>query len=140
MMVSDGSERRDEAGRLVERVLARGQVDTFICAYRACPDILTLAEESRWRASIEEILAETKDAALVQTAGLAATAAREDDALSPREREVLDLLTQGLRNREIAERLFISEVTVKAHLRRAYGKLGVSSRAEAIIAMQHQQN
>ena len=57
--------------RLVERVLARGQVDTFICAYRACPDILTLAGASRrWRGSIEEILAETKDAALLKRLAL----------------------------------------------------------------------
>jgi LuxR family maltose regulon positive regulatory protein len=52
--------------------------------------------------------------------------------LSTREREVLALVAQGLRNREIAERLFISEVTVKAHMRSIMGKLGARSRTHAV--------
>jgi len=50
-------------------------------------------------------------------------------ALSRREREVAELVTQGLSNREIAERLFLSVKTVESHLSRAFRKLGVSSRA-----------
>ncbi len=141
MLVRNGSGRRDEAGRLVERVLARGQIDTFVCAYRACPDILELAAANRrWRPAISQILIETKDVALAERVGLAANSPRPNDVFSPREQEVVDLLAQGLRNREIAERLFISEVTVKAHLRRAYRKLGVRSRVEALVALQDQQD
>jgi DNA-binding NarL/FixJ family response regulator len=54
--------------------------------------------------------------------------------LSPRETEVLTLMSEGLRNREIAQSLFISEVTVKAHVRSIFGKLGVRTRTEAAIA------
>lgn len=51
--------------------------------------------------------------------------------LSEREREVLTLLAEGLRNREIAERLIISEATVKTHVRHVLEKLRFRNRAEA---------
>jgi DNA-binding NarL/FixJ family response regulator len=53
------------------------------------------------------------------------------EALSAREREVIGLLAQGLRNREIAERLVISETTVKTHVRHVLEKLRFRNRAEA---------
>ncbi|HKE81415.1 MAG TPA: response regulator transcription factor, partial [Solirubrobacteraceae bacterium] len=51
--------------------------------------------------------------------------------LSPREREVLDLMAEGLRNREIGERLFVSETTVKTHVRHVLEKLRFRNRTEA---------
>lgn len=51
--------------------------------------------------------------------------------LTPREREVMNLLARGESNRAIAERLFLTHKTVKNHVRAIYVKLGVSSRAEA---------
>jgi DNA-binding NarL/FixJ family response regulator len=52
-------------------------------------------------------------------------------AFSHRERQVLALLTTGLQNREIADRLFLAESTVKSHLASSFDKLGVRSRKEA---------
>lgn len=52
--------------------------------------------------------------------------------LSPREDEVFRLLADGLSQREIADRLFISERTVATHIQRILGKLGVHSRAQAV--------
>ena len=54
------------------------------------------------------------------------------EPLTPREREVLVLLSLGLSNREIAERLGISAHTAKFHVSSIFGKLGAESRAEAV--------
>lgn len=56
--------------------------------------------------------------------------------LTPRERELATLVASGLRNREIATRLGISEGTAKLHLYNVYKKLGVSSRVELALRMQ----
>jgi len=52
-------------------------------------------------------------------------------SLTSREREIMNLLAKGLSNKEISVELFITHKTVKNHLHTVYGKLGVSSRAEA---------
>jgi DNA-binding NarL/FixJ family response regulator len=58
--------------------------------------------------------------------------------LSGREREVLELLVEGLSNGQIAERLTISPATVRFHVSSILRKLGASSRAEAVsLAWQH---
>ena len=56
----------------------------------------------------------------------------ESLGLSKRESEVLELLTKGLSNQEIADQLFISLPTVKTHLSNIYDKLGVSRRTQAV--------
>ncbi|MCP4541032.1 MAG: AAA family ATPase [Chloroflexi bacterium] len=55
------------------------------------------------------------------------------DPLTKRELEVLHLIAAGLSNREIAERLFVGLSTVKKHINRMYGKLGVKRRTQAIV-------
>jgi DNA-binding NarL/FixJ family response regulator len=58
--------------------------------------------------------------------------------LSPREVEVLALVTQGMSNQDIADRLFLTINTLKSHIRQAYKKIGVSSRSQAVAwCMQH---
>jgi DNA-binding NarL/FixJ family response regulator len=57
---------------------------------------------------------------------------KEDYNLTPREMEVLDLLIQGLDNKMIAEKLFLSTFTIRAHIRNIYDKLHVHSKSQAI--------
>ena len=57
---------------------------------------------------------------------------KEPDALSARELEVLNELSLGITNREIADKLCISQATVKTHVLSIFGKLGVSSRMLAV--------
>ncbi|MCW2542085.1 MAG: Two-component system response regulator [Frankiales bacterium] len=54
-------------------------------------------------------------------------------SLSPREREVMDHVSRGCRNGEIAAALWLSEKTVKNHINRIFSKLGVDTRAQAIV-------
>lgn len=68
--------------------------------------------------------------------GIKGSTRGEDDvfgSLSPREREVLALITEGLGNAEIAERLSISEKTVRNHVSHLFDKLGVWTRAQAMV-------
>ncbi|MDQ6793996.1 MAG: response regulator transcription factor [Chloroflexota bacterium] len=63
--------------------------------------------------------------------GEPAAARRDTFGLSGREREVLGLIAEGRTNREIGERLFISQKTVGVHVGNILAKLGVSGRVEA---------
>ncbi|WP_208106631.1 response regulator transcription factor [Streptomyces sp. GC420] len=58
--------------------------------------------------------------------------------LSPREREILELIGEGLTNRQIGKRLYLSEKTVKNHISRLLAKLGVERRIQAaVLATEH---
>jgi pimeloyl-ACP methyl ester carboxylesterase/DNA-binding CsgD family transcriptional regulator len=85
-----------------------------------------LEDEPAWRRFQEAVLSFT---------GLASPAGEDPmfAALSAREREVLTLLTQGLGNAAIAESLSISDKTVRNHLSNIFDKLGVWTRAQAIV-------
>jgi DNA-binding NarL/FixJ family response regulator len=72
-------------------------------------------------------------AAPPRTTGAAQAGAPSAAWLTPRELEVLGLLARGHTNREIARSLFVSQSTVKKHVRRLMGKLGVSTRTQAAL-------
>jgi DNA-binding CsgD family transcriptional regulator len=57
---------------------------------------------------------------------------REDLSITPREMEILQLIAKGMSNREIAEKLFVSENTVKTHSSRVFDKLGARRRTQAV--------
>jgi two-component system, NarL family, nitrate/nitrite response regulator NarL len=66
-----------------------------------------------------------------------ASPARERNPLSTREREIVSLVAQGYKNKEMAEKMFISEQTVKNHLHNIFDKLGVSDRLELALYAIH---
>jgi len=80
-----------------------------------------------------KVIAAFQDAPKPADAAPAADAASEVENLSPREREILDLLTQGYADKEIADRLGVKHGTVRWHLQHVYEKLHVRSRTEAAL-------
>lgn len=71
------------------------------------------------------------------SAGAGGGKGRERSPLSTREREIVALVAQGYKNKEMAEKMFISEQTVKNHLHNIFDKLGVSDRLELALYAIH---
>jgi DNA-binding NarL/FixJ family response regulator len=117
----------------VSRVVEQGHRDSVVTACRAYPPLAVAAatDEAVSRA-LTELFISSRDIDLGRRAGLEMPRElRRNEGLSPREREVFELIAQGRSNREIAGTLFISESTTKVHVRHIFEKLGVHTRAEA---------
>ncbi len=100
-------------------------------------ELATLLRHAQARVShrdyVKSILAEIAKSAPVAPLG----SLEAPDALSEREVEVLRLVAEGLANRDIGQRLFISEKTVKTHLSNIMGKLGAANRTQAVDQGRH---
>lgn len=81
-----------------------------------------------------ESVFDTRSAAAMVRSVSAGGDAAEPSRLTRREREIVRLVAHGLSNREIGERLYISETTVKFHVRNSMRKLGAGRRAEVVYA------
>ena len=120
------------AAAALGRAVHTGMIESFVSAYRGCPELLVcLLQDREQHAPLERVLTRAGDNQLVPES--ASTNERSVMSLSPREKEVLALLAQGLSNAEIGRTLFISPDTVKVHVRHIYEKLGVRSRAAAAL-------
>jgi len=113
----------------------KGQFDALILAYRARPTLLENLATTVDEHEFASLISRARDNSLACSVGIALGGGDEETthALSPREREVSELLAQGRTNAEIARVLYISEVTVKVHVRHILQKLGVRNRAEAAV-------
>ena len=97
--------------------------------------IRTLADAIRSAYAGQPTLSPEATAALIQAH---TQPQNPGDTLSPREREVLSLVAQGLSNKEIGQKLVISPATVRRHVSACLSKLGVANRTEATaMAIQH---
>jgi ATP/maltotriose-dependent transcriptional regulator MalT len=132
-------QKAEQANSAVKETFAlveeTGYFDIFVSAYRAYPPLLrAVAHESERATVLIRVVREAHDTRLGKNAGLpVSTDERSRSPLTPRESEVYELLTEGLTNREIAAQLFVSEVTVKVHVRHILAKLDVRSRTEAVL-------
>jgi DNA-binding NarL/FixJ family response regulator len=91
--------------------------------------------DSNTTAAVIRQFAAPMDSTLAQVAANAKP--RERAQLSQREREIIVLIAQGYKNKEIAEKMFITEQTVKNHLHNVFDKLGVSDRLELALYAIH---
>lgn len=105
-------------------------------------DRATILHAVRTAAQGQTVLAPAVQRRLLALASRSAPAAAPQDGgvdLTPREREILGLIGEGLRNPEIAAKLVISEATVKTHINNLFTKAGFHSRADAVrYALRHQ--
>lgn len=114
------------------RAHAEGHLDAIVTAARAFPDLVRAgATNDSCARMLTQVLSSSSDIDVGREAGLAMPRVlRRPEVLSPRERDVYELMTQGRSNKEVARALFISESTAKVHVRHIYEKLGVHTRAE----------
>jgi DNA-binding CsgD family transcriptional regulator len=133
-----GQENDHERARVIlSSLFELGALDPLVSGLRAWPNLARVASggEKHLQNQVLELLAACGDHSIARAAGLSIPReTRPRQRLSVREREVYDLVVEGRTNREIAATLFISESTVKVHVRHIFEKLGVHSRAEAARA------
>jgi ATP/maltotriose-dependent transcriptional regulator MalT len=127
------SESRRAADELISVADRLRTWDGVVCAVRASPPLLATLAASRHRPVITGLLARSNDRSLARAARLTDQRPHGPGGiLTRREAEIVDLLEQGLRTREIATALYISNSTVKVHVRNIFRKLDAHTRAEAV--------
>jgi LuxR family maltose regulon positive regulatory protein len=116
LFVDLGPQMADLLKRLQEQDVAVDYIEKLLVAFRDDEQVL-----------VQDVSGEAK-----APLALAARPQPLEDSLTNRELDVLELLVHRLRNKEIAEKLFLSPETVKGHLKSMYQKLQVSNRREAV--------
>lgn len=116
----------DERAVLAARIA--GDARWLVVSDAAMADLVVMSPEAWERFDRRRSSAPGRAAAVLDRLGTG----QPVEGLTPREHEVLTLLADGLHNREIAERMGVSEHTIKFHLGAIFGKLGASTRTEAV--------
>jgi len=124
--------REDPGADLVEvlRAGVRGYLPRRACAARLVEAVRAL---SRHEAAIDSSATHQLVRYLADPSAAAPSSRRTLDGLTDRQREVAELVAQGLSNEEIARRLFLSLATVKSHLTASMRRLGIRSRTQLAI-------
>lgn len=137
LVPNEGLETRyREIMNLLREAIHYAQADRILMPfYLDHTPLLPLLQQLSTQATGKNALTEAEEAFLQQAlivCGYSAPSVKDAGSLSARELEVLTELSLGITNREIAEKLCISQATVKTHVLSIYGKLGVSSRMLAV--------
>ena len=114
----------------LERVaFETGGLDLLVTSYRAVPQLLeVLMRAGKSSERIANLVRRVGDEDVLRPFGLCGLERDPHERLTPREREVYQLVCRGLSNRQIAALLVISPATAKLHVQRVFNKLGVHSR------------
>jgi LuxR family maltose regulon positive regulatory protein len=133
----DSTDGVAEAARLTFR---GGDRNSLVTAYRVVPELLRRVRHVEdLEIPVFRLLDQVGDAGLARQQGIRAPKhsrpSHAGGVLSDRETEVAEFLLQGMSNREIGRALFISEVTVKVHLRHIFAKLNARSRTQAALKL-----
>jgi DNA-binding CsgD family transcriptional regulator len=125
----------DSLRTLIHVAFEAGAVDYVVTSYRASPDLVAALLRNPVTAErTGYVLARASDQEVARSVGMDALDAIDPVfSLSTREREVYDLLCEGLDNSEIAKHLFISHSTVKVHVHHVFDKLGIRSRTAVAL-------
>ena len=126
----------EHAHRALELAIEAHCIECFAAAYRGFPQLASLLlGDSRTREATLRLLVAASDSHRLPALDASASSGTGSSwmSLSPREREVLLLVSHGKSNRDIGRTLFISEATVKVHVRHIFEKLGVRSRTQAAL-------
>ena len=123
---------------LLESVRSTGMPDALVISYRAYPRLLELVERQDLRTFVRNVVTLAHDELLGTRFGVLRTSDLDPLACTPylltdRELEVAQAMCDGLTNRQIGERLFITESTVKRHVHSLLGKLRVDTRLQAVL-------
>jgi ATP/maltotriose-dependent transcriptional regulator MalT len=144
--LQDGG-RRDLVVSLLAHLARTQHFDAFVAAYRGHPQLLReCAALPAYRSLIEHTLTVAHDNEFAARLGIGVPLSRGDKPatesptpLSRREEEVLRLISVGFSNAAIANELYISEATVKVHVRHILEKMGARSRTEAAMKFAYRQ-
>jgi DNA-binding NarL/FixJ family response regulator len=126
----------DNVAALEATAFETGGLDLLVMAYRTCPELLSmLLRGSDECDRLHALVARVGDIDLARAVGQPLVLSDDDllARLTPREREVFQLIQQGLSNRQIADLLVISEGTAKLHAHHIYEKTGMRSRVAIMI-------
>jgi LuxR family transcriptional regulator, maltose regulon positive regulatory protein len=137
---ASGKQRGQLTQTLTEHVMQTANAEFFdaiVVAYRAQPGILDVLRQSNVAVRVVRIAMQlANDHSLAKRLGvelIGRTEPRPIANLTPRELQVLELMSDGLSNAQIANRLFVSESTVKVHVHHILSKLEVRTRLQAVV-------
>jgi LuxR family transcriptional regulator, maltose regulon positive regulatory protein len=133
-ILEDDTRASAAAMRALELAAEFDTWDGLICGMRAAPLLAkSLGGDAKAKRHLPRVLGRSRDDALMRAAGLSRPRQYgRGELLSPRERDVMDLMKQGLSNKEIGDTLFIATSTAKVHVSHILQKLRARSRAQAV--------